>query len=72
MPDLTQLAIRNKGVFPAGRVKEMILGTASVRSHGSSEMPVWGPIFHQVEYDQDLGDVRVDNLVKYLQSIQQK
>jgi hypothetical protein len=35
-------------------------------------MPVWGPIFHQVEADLDRGPVRVENLVKYLQSIQVK
>jgi mono/diheme cytochrome c family protein len=41
-----------------------------IASHGSREMPVWGPIFHQVEEDVDRGYVRLDNLVKYLQSIQ--
>ena len=41
-------------------------------SHGSREMPVWGPFFHQVEGDQDFGHVRLENLVKYVQSIQQK
>jgi len=35
-------------------------------------MPVWGPIFHQVEDDQDFGEVRLANLVKYIESIQQK
>jgi len=33
---------------------------------------VWEPIFHQVEEDQDFGDVRLQNLIKYLGSIQQK
>jgi hypothetical protein len=33
-------------------------------------MPVWGPVFRRVERDQDLGLVRVANLVKYLESIQ--
>jgi mono/diheme cytochrome c family protein len=33
-------------------------------------MPIWGPIFHQVEADVDWGNVRVENLVKYLESIQ--
>ena len=35
-------------------------------------MPIWGPIFHQIESDQDWGNVRVENLVKYLQTVQQK
>jgi mono/diheme cytochrome c family protein len=33
-------------------------------------MPIWGPIFHQIESDVDWGNVRVENLVKYLESIQ--
>jgi mono/diheme cytochrome c family protein len=30
---------------------------------------MWGPIFHQVEADMDWGYVRVENLVRYLESI---
>ena len=41
-------------------------------SHGSRDMPVWGPIFHQIENDQDFGNVRLQNLIKYLESIQEK
>jgi mono/diheme cytochrome c family protein len=70
MPDLTTLAARNGGKFPLARVKQTILGDDTVAAHGSREMPVWGPIFHQVEDDVDRGYVRVDNLLKYLQSIQ--
>jgi hypothetical protein len=33
-------------------------------------MPIWGPIFSQVERDQDWGRVRIANLGKYLESIQ--
>jgi mono/diheme cytochrome c family protein len=33
-------------------------------------MPIWGPIFHQIEADMDWGNVRLENLVKYLESIQ--
>jgi len=38
--------------------------------HGSSEMPVWGPIFSRVTNDVDLGRVRIDNLARYLRDIQ--
>jgi hypothetical protein len=44
----------------------------SPAAHGSREMPVWAPVFHDVEWDQDLGEVRLDNITRYLQSIQQK
>ena len=70
VPDLTVLAMNHGGEFPAPYVREMILGDAVVAAHGSREMPIWGPIFHQIEVDVDRGNVRVDNLVKYLQSIQ--
>ena len=71
--DLTVLAKNNGGKFPTERVQKFILGEdPSLVSHGSREMPVWGPIFHQIEEDQDLGDVRLQNLIKYLRSIQQK
>ena len=70
VPDLTLLSKRNRGKFPAAHVREVIIGEQVVAAHGSREMPIWGPIFHQVEGDQDWGNVRVENLVKYLASIQ--
>jgi len=71
--DLTVLAKNNGGKFPVGRVQKFISGDdPALMSHGSREMPIWGPIFHQIEDDQDLGNVRLQNLIKYLQSIQQK
>jgi mono/diheme cytochrome c family protein len=70
VPDLTLLAMNHTGEFPTQRVREMILGDVNVAAHGSRAMPVWGPIFHQIEADVDRGNVRLDNLVKYLQSIQ--
>ena len=70
--DLTVLAKGNRGQFPSERVRKTILGDPVPSSHGSREMPIWGPIFHQIEWDQDFGELRVQNLVKYLQTIQQK
>ena len=70
VPDLTLLSKKNVGQFPSARVRRTIAGDEVVASHGSREMPIWGPIFHQIEEDQDFGNVRLENLVKYLQSIQ--
>jgi mono/diheme cytochrome c family protein len=70
VPDLTLLSSRNLGRFPAAHVREVIVGEQVVAAHGSREMPIWGPIFHQVEGDEDWGNVRLENLVKYLASIQ--
>ena len=68
--DLTVLARNNRGQFPAAYVREMIVGDKVVAAHGSREMPIWGPVFHQIESDVDRGNVRLENLVKYLESIQ--
>jgi len=70
MPDLTTLARRAGGQFPDARVRKVIMGDEIITAHGSREMPVWGPIFHQIEEDVDRGNVRLENLVKYLESIQ--
>jgi mono/diheme cytochrome c family protein len=70
--DLTVLAKNNGGKFPEEQARKFISGDEVVASHGSREMPVWGPIFHQVEEDKDFGDVRIQNLIKYLEAIQQK
>ena len=71
--DLTALTKNSGGRFPTERIRKFISGDdPSLQSHGSREMPVWGPIFHQVEEDQDFGNVRLQNLIKYLREIQQK
>ena len=72
VPRLTTLARRNHGTFPAARVRSIIAGDEDHAAHGSRQMPVWGPIFHQIDNDQDLGYVRLKNLTEYLNSIQQK
>jgi len=70
MPDLTTIAQRTGGVFPTDRVRKIIAGDELILGHGSREMPVWGPIFHQVERDRDYGEVRLQNVTDYLKSIQ--
>ena len=50
----------------------MFGGDQPQAAHGSRVMPIWGPIFHRIEFDQDLGNVRLENVVKYLESIQRK
>ncbi len=70
--DLTQLAKQNGGKFPADHVATILAG-GDVAAHGSSDMPVWGPVFrrlstqHQSEVQQ-----RISNLTKYLESLQTK
>lgn len=71
--DLTRIAARNGGTFPLMRIDSIISGEVlPATGHGSSQMPVWGPIFSHVDRDQDLGRVRIDNLARYLRDIQVK
>jgi mono/diheme cytochrome c family protein len=73
VPDLTRVAERRGGTFPLPQVERIIAGEETVATaHGSREMPIWGPIFGQVQRDQNLGKIRVRNLAKYLESIQGK
>ena len=72
-PDLTRIAKRNGSQFPLARVQKIIAGELPVPAgHGTREMPVWGPVFSQIVWDQDLGQIRVYNLAKYLEQQQSK
>ena len=73
-PDLTTLSERNKGTFPAAMVEDVIRGgtQSSKVAHGSSDMPVWGPIFKGLDTRNEVNDARIENLVKYIESIQVK
>lgn len=72
VPDLTRIARRNHGRFPLERVERIISGEEDIMpAHGSREMPLWGPIFSQIVWDQDLGRVRIHNVAKYVEGMQQ-
>lgn len=55
-PDLTQLAKKNGGVLPTGRLFEVIEGN-NVPSHGTRDMPVWGREF-RIEDAQFMKEAR--------------
>ncbi len=61
--DLTGISARNGGTFPFLVVQKIISGEQQrPATHGTREMPVWGPIFSEVSWDQDLGRVRIYTL----------
>lgn len=69
-PDLTVLA-RPSGVFPRDRVEAVIVhGTTKLPAHGLTDMPVWGAIFRALDPSDAMVRVRIDNLIEYLESIQ--
>lgn len=71
-PDLTVLARRQNGVFPAVEVEAVIRSGTAVTAHGSGEMPVWGPIFRALDPSDARVKARIASLVSHLQSIQQR
>ena len=73
-PDLTTLARQNHGTFPAVRVEGVLKGKEqlSTPAHGASDMPVWGPIFRGLDSRGEINEQRIENLVKYIESIQAK
>lgn len=70
--DLTRIAERNKGTYPAERVFQMIDGRQVVKAHGDSQMPVWGDAFSKSTTDSDAAAVKakIDALVEHIESIQ--
>jgi mono/diheme cytochrome c family protein len=70
-PDLTRYAARRGGTVFRAEMRRTILGPRDGVAHGTSEMPIWGPTFSEVGLgDRDMGQVRADNLVRYLESLQ--
>jgi mono/diheme cytochrome c family protein len=73
-PDLTRIASRNGGKFPSERIERFVTdgGDGLAPSHGSKEMPVWGPIFRSVLPSDTEAKTRIKNLISYVESIQSK
>ena len=72
-PDLTTLAKRHGGKFPYEYVSDVLRFGTRIRSHGSSDMPIWGPIFGSMDnYDEVAVRKRIKDLSDYLASLQQK
>jgi len=70
-PDLTRIAARNDGVFPKARIEALLTGDRNIPpAHGSSDMPVWGPIFSALDSNDRMNRVRIANLVEFIASIQ--
>lgn len=73
IPDLTALASRSGGVFPADRVASYIDGRSLPPVHGSRTMPVWGATFDataRLVVNAESAGPRVADIVEYLRSIQ--
>jgi len=72
-PNLTTLAKRHLGKFPYDYVASVLEFGPGVSAHGSSDMPIWGPIFrHFDNQNERIVRQRIKNLCDYLASLQEK
>jgi mono/diheme cytochrome c family protein len=69
--DLTALARHNNGEFPAQYIMYTLSqGSGSTRAHGSDDMPVWGEVFRASGQGSVTTQIRIYNLMRYLEAIQ--
>ncbi|WP_348264640.1 c-type cytochrome [Telmatobacter sp. DSM 110680] len=67
--DLSRLAERNDGKYPRMKVEGILKFGLKGHAHGSIDMPIWGDLF-QSRFGQ-APDLRANNLVKFVASLQQ-
>ena len=68
--DLSLMAKRNNGKFPAERFASVLRFGSGGHGHGTSDMPIWGPLFRS--QSKDLVELRIHNLSEFVESFQQK
>jgi mono/diheme cytochrome c family protein len=71
-PDLTQIARQNNGHFPDDHIMQELRGGGHIASHGSEDMPVWGPIFSNMSGNLTQTQARMHALINYLEGMQAK
>jgi len=75
VPDLTRIAARDGGEFPAEDVTRVIDGRLEHPVHGTRDMPVWGWQLYDMssknpESERKLVDDMISRIVEYLRSVQ--
>jgi mono/diheme cytochrome c family protein len=74
--DLTMLAKKSNGKFPAERVSHALKFGTEAAAHGTKEMPIWGPLLGSLQGGPNPSDamiqLRIANLTKYVESLQAK
>jgi mono/diheme cytochrome c family protein len=73
--DLTNIAMKNGGVFPRQEVEDMVDGRKAVPSHQRFDMPFWGVNFQQsgkefTPESEARAKARIAALADYVESIQ--
>jgi mono/diheme cytochrome c family protein len=71
--DLTQLARKHDGKYPANSVASVLKFGGGPGVHGSADMPVWGPLLQSLDKFHDtVVQQRISNLVNYIETLQAK
>jgi hypothetical protein len=75
--DLTNITLKNGGVFPRQKVADMVDGRKAIPSHKRFDMPFWGVNFQQegkefTPESEAKAKARIDALVNYVESIQRQ
>ena len=71
--DLTLLSKNNGGKFPSLHVTAVLQHGVTISAHGSSDMPVWGPLLGKMDKaSPQTSQLRISNLSSYLETIQAK
>ena len=73
-PDLSLIAKRNGGKFPADRVRKIVDGRRGVKGHVGADMPMFGDVFRNgaAGDDPELAELRIRAVVAYLQTLQRR
>ncbi len=70
--DLTQLAKEDGGKFPRQKVFDTIDGRDRIRAHFRGDMPRWGSQYQLDSNDPANVKRRIDAMVDYIESLQEK
>lgn len=68
--NLTTLSKDNGGSFPETVLYQIIDGRRVIMFHGTREMPIWGKRFFAKDGNEELVNARIDEILRYLESIQ--
>ncbi len=71
--DLTVLSKNNGGKYPATHVISVLEYGSEIPSHGTAQMPVWGPILGRMDQSDPINTrLRISNLSHFIETMQTK
>lgn len=71
--DLTILTKNHHGNFPDTHIVAVLQFGSEVTAHGSSAMPVWGPILSRMDrINPQERQLRISNLSRYIETMQER